>query len=311
MSDEHAQARTALVAGVACYALWGLAPLVYQPMGRAGADAWEIMGHRAVWSVLWAALLVVLAKQGPQVVRVLKSPRVLALLAVSTVLIAVNWTLFVWAVNSGRTLETSLGYYLNPLLNMAAGAWLFRERIDRFGKAAVGLAAVGVLFQGLALGHLPWVSLTLGLSFAAYGVIRKRVAAEAQTGLLVECLFLTLPGAAYLAWLEGSGQGHFFQDASTAFWLSLAGPMTVLPLALFSWAARRMPLSTMGFLQFLAPTVSFFIGVSQGEAFTPLRAVSFAFIWLGAGVFAWGAWRKVRERRAAVKAAPAQARPAA
>nr|WP_240454607.1 EamA family transporter RarD [Caulobacter sp. 17J65-9] len=309
-----------MVAGVACYALWGLAPLVYQPMGRAGADAWEIMGHRAVWSVLWAGLLVVLAKQGPQVVRVLKTPRVVGLLAVSTVLIAINWTLFVWAVNSGRTLETSLGYYLNPLLNMALGAWMFRERIDRFGKAAIGLAAVGVVFQGVALGHLPWVSLTLAISFAAYGVIRKKVAAEAQTGLFVECLILTLPGALYLAWLEGSGQGHFTQSASAAFWLSLAGPMTVFPLVLFSWAARRMPLSTMGFLQFLAPTISFCIGVSQGEHFTPLRAVSFGFIWLGAGVFAYGAWRKVRERKlaaaaieaeGAAEAAPATGRPAA
>lgn len=315
MTDEHAQARTALVAGAACYALWGLSPLVYQPMGRAGADAWEIMGHRAVWSVLWAGLLVILAKQGPQVMRVLKSPRVLGLLAVSTVLIALNWTLFVWAVNSGRTLETSLGYYLNPLLNMALGAWLFRERIDRLGKAAIGLAAAGVLFQGVALGHLPWVSLTLAISFAAYGVIRKRVAAEAQTGLFVECLFLTLPGILYLTWLEGAGRGHFFQDASAAFWLSMAGPMTVFPLALFSWAARRMPLSTMGFLQFLAPTISFFIGVSQGEPFTLLRAVSFAFIWLGAGVFAYGAWRKLRERKLATAeiaaAEPAPKRPAA
>nr|WP_255500729.1 EamA family transporter RarD [Caulobacter sp. 17J80-11] len=309
-----------MVAGVACYALWGLAPLVYQPMGRAGADAWEIMGHRAVWSVLWAGLLVVLARQGPQVVRVLKTPRVVGLLAVSTVLIAINWTLFVWAVNSGRTLETSLGYYLNPLLNMALGAWMFRERIDRFGRAAIGLAAVGVVFQGVALGHLPWVSLTLAVSFAAYGVIRKKVSAEAQTGLFVECLLLTLPGALYLAWLEGSGQGHFTRSASAAFWLSLAGPMTVFPLVLFSWAARRMPLSTMGFLQFLAPTISFFIGVSQGERFDWLRGVSFAFIWLGAGVFAFGAWRKVRERKlaaaaieaeGAAEAEPATGRPAA
>src|SRR5690606_38753023 len=114
-----------------CYALWGLAPLVYQPMGRAGADAWEIMGHRAIWSVLWAGLLVLLARQGSQVLAVLRRPKVVGWLTVSTLLIALNWALFVWAVNSGRTLETSLGYYLNPLLNMALGAWLFRERLDR------------------------------------------------------------------------------------------------------------------------------------------------------------------------------------
>lgn len=302
MSPEAAgaappEARAALIAGFVCYALWGLAPLVYQPMGRAGADAWEIMGHRAVWSVLWAGALVLLARQGGQVMAVLRQPKVVGWLTVSTLLIALNWALFVWAVNSGRTLETSLGYYLNPLLNMALGAWLFRERLDRFGAFAIGLAAAGVALQALALGRLPWVSLTLAVSFAAYGVIRKRVAAEAQTGLFVETLLMTLPGLAYVVWLESRGAGHFLQDPGTGLLLSLAGPVTVLPLALFSWAARRMPLSTLGFLQFLAPTISFCIGVAQGEPFTPLRAASFAFIWVGAGVFAWGAWRKSRALR--------------
>lgn len=294
---EAAEARAALIAGFACYALWGLAPLVYQPMGRAGADAWEIMGHRAIWSVLWAGLLVLLARQGGQVLAVLRQPRVLGWLTLSTGLIALNWALFVWAVNSGRTLETSLGYYLNPLLNMALGAWLFRERLDRFGAFAIGLAAAGVALQALALGRLPWVSLTLAVSFAAYGVIRKRVAAEAQTGLFVETLLMTLPGVAWIVWIETQGTGHFLQDPGTALLLSLAGPVTVFPLVLFSWAARRMPLSTLGFLQFLAPTISFAIGVSQGEPFTPLRAASFGFIWVGAGVFAWGAWRKSRQLR--------------
>lgn len=306
------QGQAALLAGVVCYASWGFAPLVYQPMGRLGADAWEIMGHRAVWSVAWAGLLVLLARQSTQVMQVLRSRRTMGLLAVSTVLIAVNWTLFVWSVNNGRTLETSLGYYLNPLLNMTAGAWLFRERIDRFGAIAMGLAAVGVLFQGVAIGHLPWISLTLGLSFAAYGVIRKRVQADAQTGLFVECLFLTLPGLLYLSWLEGAGRGHFFESPSNALWLSLAGPMTVAPLVLFSWAARRMPLSTMGFLQFLAPTISFGIGVAQGEAFGWLRAVSFGFIWSGAAVFAFGAIRRLRaERKKTARSCVAAAEPGA
>jgi len=290
------EARLALGAGVACYAVWGLAPLAFQQMGATGADAWEIMGHRALWGVLWAGLLVLLARQARQVRGVFADRRTLGLLIASTALISINWTLFVWAVNSGRTLETSLGYYLNPLLNMAAGAWLFRERIDGFGKGAIALAAVGVVLQGLALGHLPWVSLALGFSFAAYGVIRKRVRADAQTGLFVECLFLAVPGAVWLAFLEGSGRGHFFAAPDAAFWLLVSGPLTVLPLFLFSWAARRMPLSTMGFLQFLAPTLSFCIGVAQGEPFTLLRAVSFGFIWAGAAVFAAGAVRRARER---------------
>ncbi|HYE41759.1 MAG TPA: EamA family transporter RarD [Caulobacteraceae bacterium] len=295
---EYPEARAALTAGIVCYAVWGFAPLAFQQMGKAGADAWEIMGHRAVWSVLWAGLLVLLARQGTQVWAVLKQPRTVALLALSTALIAANWTLFVWAVNSGRLLETSLGYYLNPLINMAAGALLFRERMDTFGKVAIALAAVGVTVQGFALGHLPIISLVLAFSFGAYGIIRKSIKADAQTGLFIECLFLTIPGVLYLLWLGRDG-GHFFDSPMTMFWLLLAGPLTVAPLMLFSWAARRMPLSTMGFLQFLAPTISFAIGVSQGEAFTPLRAASFVFIWAGAAVFAWGALRRLKAARAA------------
>jgi chloramphenicol-sensitive protein RarD len=287
-------AQTALGAGVLCYLTWGFVPLVFQAMGRAGAGPWEIMGHRALWGVVWAGLLVLLASQTRQVMRVLRRPATLAWLAASTVLIAINWTVYVMAVNSGRTLDASLGYYLNPLLNMAAGAWLFRERIDGFGKAAIGAAALGVVIQAFALGHPPWVSLALAFSFGAYGIIRKRVEVDAQAGLFIECLFLTIPGAAYVGWLEGAGQGHFFDGGAATFWLAMSGPVTVVPLALFSWAARRMPLSTMGFLQFLAPTIAFFIGVAQGEPFTWLRGVSFGFIWAGAVIFAVGAFLKAR-----------------
>ena len=294
---EYPEARAGLIAGVSCYLIWGVAPLLFQQMGQAGADAFEIMGHRAVWSVLWAGFLVWLARQGVQVWEVMRQPKTMGLLALSTLLIAANWTLFVWSVNSGRLLETSLGYYLNPLINMAAGAALFREKLDRWGLGAIALAAIGVVLQAFALGHLPLISLALAFSFGAYGIIRKSVKADAQTGLFIECLYLTLPGVAYLWFLTSTGQGHFFDSPATAIWLVLAGPITVLPLMLFSWAARRMPLSTMGFLQFLAPTISFFIGVSQGEPFGALRAASFGFIWAGAAVFAVGAWLRLRAAR--------------
>jgi chloramphenicol-sensitive protein RarD len=242
-------------------------------------------------------VLVLLARQGPAVRAALHRPRTVAALALSTALIVVNWTLFVWAVNNGRTLETSLGYYLNPLLSMAAGAWLFRERLDRFGQVAIAAAAVGVLLQGLALGALPIISLALAFSFAAYGVIRKGVSVDAQTGLFIECLMIVPFGLLYILWLERSGAGHFLDGPSSAFWLLMAGPITVAPLVLFSWAARRLPLSTVGFLQFLAPTISFCIGVSQGEPLNSLRVLSFVFIWAGASVYALGAWRRSRALR--------------
>ncbi len=293
--------RAALIAGVACYVLWGFSPLIYQPMGAAGADAWEIMAHRAVQGVIWAAGLVWLARQSGELGTVLRDRRTMAWLGLSTLMIATNWSLFIWAVNNRHTLETSLGYYLNPLLTMALGAWLFRERISRLGFVAIGLASVGVVLQAVALGRLPVISLALAVSFAIYGVIRKQVKASAQTGLFVECLLMFPLGLGWLVWLHAQGQGHLFQTPDATFWLLLAGPITVGPLVLFSWAARRLPLTSVGFLQFIAPTLSFVIGVAQGETFTLLRGISFGFIWVGAAVFLLAAVMKARAARQALR----------
>ena len=279
-----------------CYLIWGFIPLAFQQMAQHGATAWEIMANRAVWGVIWALALALIAKQGTQILTVLKSPKTLGWLTLSASIIALNWIVYILAVNSGRTLDASLGYYLNPLLNMAAGAWIFRERISRAGQIAVGLAAIGVVIQTLALGHAPWISLCLAVSFAIYGIIRKRVKADAQTGLFIECLILTIPGLVFMIWLQKSGQSHFMGDPVITAWLLLAGPITVIPLMLFSWAARRMPLSSMGFLQFLAPTIVFVIGVLQGEPLSSLRIVSFAFIWAAVGVFIYGAIQSSRAK---------------
>ncbi len=189
---------------------------------------------------------------------------------------------------------------LIPLFNMVAGAVIFRERMNRIGVAAIACAAVGVALQALALGHFPVISLVLAITFAAYGVVRKRVNVDAQAGLLIECLILGIPGAMFIVWLQMQGVGHLTSGAWSVPMMIGSGVVTVAPLALFSWAARRMPLSTMGFLQFIGPTLGFAIGLFQGEAFTPLRAASFAFIWGAAVIFAYGAWRA--GRRAAVVA---------
>lgn len=299
--------RLALGAGLSCYLIWGFVPLVFQAIGALGVGPWEILAHRIVWSIPTAALFVWLARQGPQAMAVLRQPKTLAWLFLSSLLIATNWVVFIWAVTSGRLLESSLGYYINPLVSMAAGALLFRERIDRIGMAAIALALAGVTVQAIALGHLPWVSLVLAFSFGGYGVVRKQVAADAQTGFLVETLLVGLVAAGYIAWQAGQPGASHFSDPVTAAWLIACGPITAIPLVLFSWAARRVPLSVMGFMQFLSPTISFFIGLLQGEAFTPLRALSFAFIWGGAAVFLYGAWRRSRSVVLAQKAVePAQ-----
>ncbi|WP_397403151.1 EamA family transporter RarD [Phenylobacterium sp.] len=293
-SAPGAEARTALTAGIGCYLIWGFVPLAFQLMGRMGISPWEIVAHRTIWAVPVALAFVLAAHQSRQVLSVLRNARVMGWLTLSATLIGGNWLLYIWAVNSGRVLETSLGYYINPLLAMAAGALIFGERIDRFGALAIGLAAIGVIIQTLALGHLPVVSLVLALTFCGYAIVRKRVAADAQTGLLVECLLLAGPSLVYAIWLQGSGAGNFGADVSATAWLLACGPLTATPLMLFAWAARRIPLSFMGFLQFMGPTIGFGIGLSQGEAFTPVRAASFVFIWGGAAVFAWGAWRRSR-----------------
>ena len=290
----------ALTAGIGCYLIWGIIPLVFQAMGRLGISPWEILAHRAVWAVPVALLFVGLARQGRQVAGALRTPRVLAWLALSATLIATNWAIYIWAVNSGRVLETSLGYYVTPLINMAAGALIFRERIDRVGAVAIAMAAAGVAVQALALGRLPLVSIALAVSFGGYGIVRKQVKADAQSGLFIECLFLALPGLAYVLWLQHSGAGHLGASLPATAWLLACGPITAVPLVLFAWAARRVPLSLLGFLQFIGPTIAFAIGVLQGEAFTPMRAASFVLIWGGAGVFAWGAWRRLHTLTRAV-----------
>ena len=295
------QGRAALLSAFACYALWGVMPLLFMGQAAVGFDALEILAHRALWAVAVAGLLVWLAKQGGQVRAVFASPKTLGWLAVSTVLIGLNWGIYVWATTHHATLEASLGYYINPLLNMVVGLWLFRERIDRWGWIAIGLAAVGVLFQALALGRPPWISIVLALSFASYGVIRKRVPIDAQAGLLVECLLLVPFGLAWVLWLQHTGAGVAFDSPVNTLWALANGPATVLPLALFAWSARRLPLSTIGFIQFLAPTLQFMVGVWAGEALTPLRVVSFAFIWGGAAVFAAAAFFRVRAARLALK----------
>jgi len=294
VSSTETDTRSAYIAGVACYGLWGFLPLYFHLLHQLGVGSWEMIAHRTMWSVLWAGGLVLLARQGGQVAAVLRQPRTLFILLLSTLAIFGNWSIYVFAVNAGHVIEASLGYYINPLMNMAAGALLFRERMSLEGKVAIGLAAVGVAIQTMALGHLPGISLGLALSFCVYAVLRKQVKADAQTGLFIECAYLALPGLAYVGWLQASGVGHFAANPPVSVLMMLAGPATVVPLALFAWSARRLPLSAVGFLQFIAPTIQFLLGVALGEAFTPMRALSFVFIWLGVAVFAYGAWKRTR-----------------
>lgn len=294
VNETRDEGRAALLAGIGCYTLWGFLPLYFHLLSTLGVSSWEMIAHRTLWAAPWALLIVLLARQGGQVMTVLRQPKTLAVLAASTLAIFINWSIYVFAVNAGHVIETSLGYYINPLMNVAAGALLFRERISREGAIAIGLAAIGVAIQTAALGHLPVISLGVALSFCVYAILRKQVKADAQTGLFIECAYLAVPGLLYVLHLRSAGEGHLGAAPGVTLLLLLAGPATVVPLALFAWSARRMPLSAMGFLQFIAPTLQFAVGVALGEPFTPMRALSFVFIWAGVAVFAHGAWKRAR-----------------
>jgi len=277
--------RAGLGAAIGCYLIWGLFPVLFHSMGQMGASAWEIVGWRTVFAVPVALAAVIVMGRLPAVRQALVQPRMLATLTLSAVLIATNWTVYVWAVSNGQTLSASLGYYINPLVNAAVGAFFFREHISRAGKAALALATIGVVVQAVSLGAPPWIALILAASFASYGIVRKQVQVDAQTGLLVECVILAPLAVAGLFWLGGHGGVAIGRTWNMSLLLLLCGPATVAPLTLFAMAARRLPLNVVGFLQFITPTLQFIYGLTLGERLTPLSLVAFGFIWAGAAIF--------------------------
>lgn len=287
--DADTRARAGLAA-VSSYTIWGLSPIFYKLLGFAGAV--EIVLHRAVWSVPTLALVIWAAKSWPAVKAVLTRPRTLALLVLSSLLIALNWWLFVFAIQSDRVLEVSLGYYLTPMLNVAVGITLFREGFGKWRAAAVGLATLGVINQIMTVGTLPVIALALAVSFTLYAYIRKTISVDGRVGLFVETLVICLPSLAALAFIETSPAGHFFDSPVTAFLLLLTGPMTVAPLLFFVIGARGLHFTTIGLLQFIAPSLQFAVGVAYGEPFTAAHALTFALIWAGLACFAVSMMRR-------------------
>ena len=291
--EAAAEERAAVLAGIACYGFWGFLPLLFKAAAWAGAGPWEVVAWRTFWAFVSAAVVIAVGKGWGRVHAVLVTPKRLLLLACAAVLIISNWSLFVWAVSAGHTLDASLGYYLNPLMSVAAGMAFFRERIGTAGWIAIVLAAIGVAVQTLAHGGLPLAALGMATSFCLYGIIKKQVPVDAATGLFFECAVLAAPALAYGLWIQAGGHGHMAQPLAGAL-MALAGPATVAPLVTFAWAARRMSLSSLGFIQFISPTTQFVLGVAFGEPLPPLSLLAFAFIWSGVAVYALTAWRKTR-----------------
>jgi chloramphenicol-sensitive protein RarD len=284
----------ALAAAIGCFFIWGLFPYLFGASEHAGASAGEVTAWRAVAALPCLVGLVLLTGGGQAAIDVLMAPDKLLPLTLSGLLIGLNWTVYVWAVGHGQTLAASLGYYINPLMIMAVGGLLFRERVGPVGVAAIALAVGGVALQAGAAGRLPWVSLILALSFTGYSLLRKRIAVDVKSGLLVECLVLGVPSLVYIGWAETHGQALFGSSLGLTLLLLAGGPATILPLMLFAYAARRLPLTTVGFLQFITPTMLFGVALLAGEPLGPVQAASFLLIWAGVALFLYGSWRRVR-----------------
>ncbi|MFR9718839.1 EamA family transporter RarD [Aeromonas diversa] len=292
--------RQGVIFALSAYTLWGLAPIYFKLISQVPAG--EILTHRVIWSFVLLLVLVLLKRQWPRVQAVLKRPRQLALLTLTSTLVGGNWLLFIWAINNGHMLDASLGYYINPLFNVVLGLWFLGERLRRLQWAAVALAALGVVVQLVAFGSLPWIALVLASTFAFYGLIRKKLALDALTGLLLETLIMLPAAAIYLWGIADSPTSHLGANpASLNLLLIAAGLVTTVPLLCFTAAATRLKLSTLGFFQYIGPSLMFILAVTQyGEPLLIDKTVTFACIWSALVLFSLDGLRSSRKSTAPV-----------
>ncbi len=299
LGDEtpEQQARNGILSALVAYVMWGFRP-AYFILVR-DVDSLEVLVHRVIWAVPFGALIIHFRRQWQEVAAALAHRQMLAYLGASAAFIGGNWLVYIYAVQSEQIFQASLGYYINPLLFAVVGVFLFGERLRRPQSGAVLLAAIGVSVLTFSGGQLPWIALFLGTSFTFYGVIRKKVVIGGMPGLFVETLILLPLSLAWLGWTTAQGTAAFGSAApAVSLLLLLAGPLTVIPLLFFALAARRLNLSTVGMMQFIAPTLQFIIGVIDGEPLTVPHLICFACIWIAVALFSWDAWQH-RGRRAA------------
>jgi len=268
------------LAAALAYVLWGIFPLYIKQVSQ--VPALEIVAHRSWWSVVFLFALLAATRRLAWLRDLRRQPRMLALTALSALLLTSNWLLYVWAVNADRILDASLGYFINPLVNVLLGVLFMGERLRPMQWAPVGLAAAGVIYLTASYGSLPWISLVLAFSFGLYGLVKKAAPLGALHGITLETGLLCLPALGYLLVVEGQGAGAFgHMGALETFMLAFSGVVTAIPLLLFAGSARRIPLSMMGIIQYISPTLQFLIGIwAFNEAFSGAKLVGFVIIWL-------------------------------
>jgi chloramphenicol-sensitive protein RarD len=285
-------ANIGVILGVSAYVSWGVLPLYLRLLRH--VPAVQLLSHRILWSVLMLAGVALIFRR-VRIIVTAATWRTLLLLTASACLIAVNWLVYIWAVQNGHVLDASLGYFINPLVNVALGVAVLGERVRRIQGAAIGLAAAGVAIMAVSNGGSIWISLTLAFSFAFYGLIRKVAAIDALGGLLIETLLLAPVALGVLLVAHGAGEGAFGQERATDLLLIVAGAVTAGPLLLFAAAARRMPYTALGLLQYIAPTLQFLLALFVfGEHLRPHDLAAFALIWAGLAIYATDSIRASR-----------------
>jgi chloramphenicol-sensitive protein RarD len=295
--------------GLAAYGLWGVVPLFWPLVAQAGSI--EILAHRVVWSFVISVVLVALTVRRGFWTRMARR-RTLVLLGFAAAIVSVNWGTYIWSVNHGHVVETALGYYINPILSILLGVIVLRERLSPLQWVSVGLAVAAVAVLTIDYGTLPWIALVLAVSFATYGFIKNRLGAGAVDSLAVESALLTPLALVYLGWLEVTGRGTFGHLGWGMNLLLVAtGLVTLVPLLFFAASASRLPLSTLGLLQYLAPTLQFLLGISYfGESMSPGRWVGFGLVWLALVIMTTDGLVRARRNRAQVRRADAEPAPA-
>lgn len=282
-----------LLFGVSAYLMWGLLPLYWQLVEEAGA--YEILAHRGIWSLLLCVFLLTIRKQIKSAFVMVRASRTLSLLFLASGLLTLNWGVYIWSVTVDRVVEAALGYYITPLINVTFGVLLLREKLRPLQWTAVGIATVGVLILTVGYGALPWVALVLSISWGSYSLIKKSLNLGALETLSVETFFAFFPNLFFLFFIEANGTAEFGKDWASSLLLFGAGAATVIPLLLFNGSTTRLPLSTVGLLQYITPTIMFFIGIFiNHEDISTTKIAGFAFIWLALAVLSRDLYRSSR-----------------
>lgn len=297
LSSQQLATRSGIFNAVAAYFMWGIAPLYFKLLVALGAG--EILMHRIIWSSVFIFLLVLLTKKGAVLITLAKQPKIIAKLAISAMVLALNWLLFIWAVNNDHLLDASLGYFINPLFNVALGMLFFSERLRRGQVIAVGLAFFGVVVQLFTIGSLPLISLALASSFAIYGVLRKKLHVDSLVGLLIESLIMLPIALIYWLYFVDSNTANLAENSiSLNFTLVMAGVVTTAPLLCFTAAAKRLTLSSLGFFQYIGPSIMFLLATFYfHEPLYLAEFITFAFIWSALALYSYDAYHHIKSNR--------------